>query len=321
LRGRFHWNKHSATGLEKAVQCFQEVLAKDPAFAPAHSGLADYYAALAFYSALPPYELWPKARTEAEAALMLDARLAEAHLSLGYVSLFHDWDRAAAEHRVRLALQLNPGDVNAHLFRSMLLIQEGRLADALVPAKHARDLDPLSPGANSFSVALSVYSGRYDDAIRSATEVLDIEPGNIDLICLLGLAYQHKGLLAKAVETFEKAQGQTGANYLFVGLLGNCYAAAGRPEDARRLLTELQAASQSGYVPYVTRAIISLGLGEIEPALEFLEQSAHARETLVHYLKVFPSFAPVRGHARYEFLLAQLGLSESPVRQFPGTAG
>jgi hypothetical protein len=83
----------------------------------------------------------------------------------------------------------------------------------------------------------------------------------------------------------------------------------------------MQTASQSGYVPYVTRAIISLGLGEIEPALEFLEQSAHARETLVHYLKVFPSFAPVRGHARYEFLLTQLGLSEPPGRQFPETAG
>jgi tetratricopeptide (TPR) repeat protein len=141
------------------------------------------------------------------------------------------------------------------------------------------------------------------------------------LICLLGLAYQHKGLLAKAVETFERAQGQTGANYLFVGLLGNCYAAAGRQEDARRLLTELQTAGKSGYVPYVTRAIISLGLGEIEPALEFLEQSAHARETLVHYLKVFPSFAPARGHARYEFLTAQLGLSEGSVRPFPETEG
>ena len=125
---------------------------------------------------------------------------------------------------------MNPGDVNAHLFRSMLLIQEGKLADALVPAKHARDLDPLSPAANSFNVALSVYSGCYDDAIRSATEVLDIEPGNIDLICLLGLAYQHKGLLAKAVETFERGQGQTGANYLFV----DCLATVMLPQAARR---------------------------------------------------------------------------------------
>src|SRR5213594_2647771 len=43
LKGRYHWNRHSAEGFGKAVQYFQEAIAKDPTYAAAYTGLADCF--------------------------------------------------------------------------------------------------------------------------------------------------------------------------------------------------------------------------------------------------------------------------------------
>ena len=43
LKGRYHWNKMSAEGLQRSVDYFQHALQKDPGFALAHAGLADSY--------------------------------------------------------------------------------------------------------------------------------------------------------------------------------------------------------------------------------------------------------------------------------------
>jgi len=49
LKGRYHWNKRTAEGFKKAIECFQQAIVTDPAYAPAHVGIADGYALLPFY--------------------------------------------------------------------------------------------------------------------------------------------------------------------------------------------------------------------------------------------------------------------------------
>ena len=49
LKGRYHWNKMSAEGLQKSIDYFQHALQKDPGFALAHAGLADSYCLLGFF--------------------------------------------------------------------------------------------------------------------------------------------------------------------------------------------------------------------------------------------------------------------------------
>ena len=49
-------------------------------------------------------------------ALALDSTLAEVHNSLGFISLFYDWDRSAARAEFQKAISLNPSYAPAHLF-------------------------------------------------------------------------------------------------------------------------------------------------------------------------------------------------------------
>jgi hypothetical protein len=65
LKGRYHWNKRSLEGFQKAIEYFQLAAAKDPAYALAYVGLADTYTYFSFFDVVPPREAMPKAKAAA----------------------------------------------------------------------------------------------------------------------------------------------------------------------------------------------------------------------------------------------------------------
>ena len=88
----------------------------------------------------------PQAREAANRALQLDETLAAAHVSLGYVKALYDWDWPGAEREFKRALELSPGDADAHFAYSMTYLTPlGRLDEALAEIQRALALDPLSP--------------------------------------------------------------------------------------------------------------------------------------------------------------------------------
>src|SRR5688572_30515989 len=88
LQGRYHWNTGTIAGYKKSIEYFQQAIAKDPAYALAYAGLADSHLMLGSY--------WVESITEAKAAALeaarLDPSLAEAHIALGHIKLWLDWE-------------------------------------------------------------------------------------------------------------------------------------------------------------------------------------------------------------------------------------
>jgi hypothetical protein len=66
------------------------------------------------YGDMAPKDAWEQAKTAALRAVELDSSLAEAHISLGLVLEWYDWDFAAAEREYRSGLELNPGYATGH---------------------------------------------------------------------------------------------------------------------------------------------------------------------------------------------------------------
>src|SRR5215831_15595305 len=91
LRGRHQWNMRSGEGLQHALQYFEAALQLDPDYPAAYSGIADYHIAVASWGLERPAEAWPKAKEAAKRALEQDPDLAEAHASLGTISMWYDW--------------------------------------------------------------------------------------------------------------------------------------------------------------------------------------------------------------------------------------
>src|SRR5271157_3632607 len=89
LKGRYFWNKRTVVAYEKAIDYFNQAIARDPQYARAYSGLADAYALLGSRAnaKIPRRKAMPLAKEAALTALKLDDSLAEAHASLAFVEM------------------------------------------------------------------------------------------------------------------------------------------------------------------------------------------------------------------------------------------
>src|SRR6267378_6255737 len=120
LKGRYFWEKRNSEALHQAVSYYQQAIDKDPAYALAYVGLADVTVARVDYEGASPAEVLPVAKRAALRALEIDPGLAEAHASLGLISLYDfDWQTALKEFRA--AIELKPDYATAHKFYGQAL--------------------------------------------------------------------------------------------------------------------------------------------------------------------------------------------------------
>ena len=128
----------------KSIEFFKQALEKDPNYALAYSGLADSYSLLGEASFLPPKESFQNARIYAEKALKLDEALSEAHLSLGIVKLFYDWDVPGAARELLRAKELDSHNVQVYHFNGHRLEFESRFEEAIAEFERGVDVDPTN---------------------------------------------------------------------------------------------------------------------------------------------------------------------------------
>jgi hypothetical protein len=88
---------------------------------------------------------------------------------------------------------------------------------------------------------------------------------------------------------------------------GYFQARAGRVKEARQVLSALEAASRTQYVPPYAIALIHAGLAERAAALEWLGRAYDARDTHLIFLTVDPKWDPFRADPRFRDLLARCG--------------
>ncbi|MCA1637584.1 MAG: protein kinase, partial [Acidobacteria bacterium] len=208
LRGRFYWNKRTAKDIEKAIGYFQQSVALDPNYTLAYAGLADAYSLLPIYGGAPSREALPKAREAALRALSLDSQLAEAHVSLGLVLNFYDYDFAGAEREFKAAIELNPNSATAHQFYGNLLSLLGRDRESSAAAelRRALEIEPLLLTSNRLYGVALIYARKYDEAIAQLKKTLELDAGFAPAHDSLATVYFAKGSYAESVEAFARSQ-------------------------------------------------------------------------------------------------------------------
>ena len=309
LKGRFWWNKRNAEGFKKAIEYFQQAIAKDPSYALAYAGLSDTYQKQENNAQVAPQEAYPKAKAAALKAVELDDTLAEGHSSLAYVANVYERDWETAEREYKRAMELDPNYTIAHYFYGYwFLSARGKLDEGLAEQKRAEELDPLSPAiANQVGITL-VCARQYDAAIIELRKAIELDSSFVSAYTYLGLAYAFKGQFPEAIAEGEKAlEISHGATYQ-LGRLGSIYAMAGKKAEARKVLDQLAERAKRGYVPAVYRAEIYAALGDKDRAFEWLGKAVDDRSSTVSRLKVFWGYDSLRSDPRFQALLRRIGL-------------
>jgi TolB-like protein/Tfp pilus assembly protein PilF len=305
LKGRFFWNKRSGVDLRKAIEFFNQAIAKDPNYALAYAGLADSYLLLPNYGGAATADVIPPARAAVAKALELDDSLAEAHASLGLLDTLDLHLERAITHMER-AVQLKPNYATGHHWLGLGHLSLGHFDQAIAEGKRAAELDPLSVIINADLAWTYASAHRLDEAEAQARKTLEIDPRFFLAHYYLGGVRQAKGQLPEAISEFRQAFDLNG-DFYSLAMLGQAYARAGNKAEAQKILARLNEEAKSRHVAPYAWALLYLGLGDKNRALDELETAYQRGDTnYLFVLKVDPLFDDLRGQPRFEALVQKI---------------
>jgi TolB-like protein/Tfp pilus assembly protein PilF len=315
LKGRYFWNKRSADGLRTSINYFSQAIDKDPSYALAYAGLADAYGVLPNYSRTSGPEAYPSAEAAAVKALDLDDGLAEAHIALANVRVWHRWANGA-EAEFRKGLQLDPNYSTGHQWYSIYLSVADREDEAIAEMEKARALDPFSIIINTELGCPYLYSKRYAPAIEYFQKALEMDPNFPFAHFALAEAYDRVGRYREAWDEHEKAL-ELARNGRAVDLSGGdapraWYALTGPLQNARRelggatywqdqLMSTTKLHTEGSTTASAVASVYAI-LGDKEQAIAWLEKAYQEADDFLVFLPIQPQFEVLRDDPRFRAL-------------------
>ena len=263
LKGRYEWYKdiNDRESLERGMSYFKRAIEVDPAYAPAWAGLADVlYTMSGLY--LLPADAMPRARAATLRSLAIDGDLPEAHATLAQIQAQYDWDWAGAEKSYQRAIALDPSYAHGHFYYSQFLAEQGRMADAVNEALEAWRLNPLARRVDGYLSWLYYLNRQPDQAIEIERKRQQFDSRGNSGSILLGLVYELKGQLDRAIAEFKAARASDTLNDWYLALMGHAQAVAGQRSQALRALNELLESRRKHHVDPYYVGLIYVGLGD-----------------------------------------------------------
>ncbi|MFL6516233.1 MAG: adenylate/guanylate cyclase domain-containing protein [Chthoniobacterales bacterium] len=308
LKGRFYWNKYTPEAFQKSIGYFKQALEKDPNYALAYSGLADSYSLLGEMAYLPSKETFPQARAYAEKALSLDEKLASAHLSLGIVQLFFDWNFPEAAKNLVRAKELDPNNAQIYHFYGHYLELVGRLDEAIEETKRGVALDPTNVIVNAELAFAYYFNHQPDAAVAQAHKALELDPTFSYASCIAAWALEQKGMFAEARTEIDRAKSLSSDDWSWLtGEIGAIEALQGNRAAAESAIDNLR--SRAGeYVDPVLIAYIDIPLRDNDQAFAWMEKAFQDHSGMIGWLQIEPKFDPIRSDPRFADLEHRMGL-------------
>jgi len=280
---------------QRRIEILEQVIAKDPSFAPAWASLATLYASRSTqFPVEHPADELTKLRSTAEKAIQLDPLLAEAHDALAMVYAREGrWKQAEASFRRAIELEPNRSETLDHFVFSYLRVL-GRNDEALQHMRAAEKMDPLSASIQSNVAGILLLLRRYDEAAAICKK---LNTGLDFTNQCIARAHLGQGRAEEAVRVLADS-----TNPLTRGFLGYALARAGRTEEA-----EKQAAAS---VYANEQALIFAGLGDKDRTLDALERMASVGAQRVGIFLNYPEMSLLQGDPRLNPFRRKVGLPE-----------
>jgi serine/threonine-protein kinase len=297
--------------IPKAIDCFTEAVALDPAYAQAWAGLADGYTTSGYSGFKPGNEVMPRALEAARRALELDPELAEAHNAIACATMLYERDYALAEQEFRRALELNSSYLQARAWYGLFFLQwvAGREREAREEISRLLQLDPLSAYAHVVLTFSDFTARRPSEAVDHGRRSVKLDPNSYLAQWVLTLSLDQGAHHEQAVAVAERALAMSGRHTWALTTLVSIYAGWDKPNDARAVYHELTARSAREYVQPCMLAMAAAAVGDIDLAISFAERALQEKDPLfVAAARTWPGYDPLRTDARFLEIVRRLEL-------------
>ena len=305
LRGMAAWDEGKPERCREAIAHLKRAAALAPHFALPQSGLAQAYQWVGLWGWAPAREMEAQSRAAVQEALRMDGQSAETQAAWATHLVRFEWDWKNAEGAANRALELNPSCGLAYSMKANCALFQLRLDDALRYFEQAVQLDPLSYRTNG-AVGIAYWSQRrYEEAERWFRVAQSLAPHSLQNHYFHSRLYLSMGRWDKAIEQSFAASEESN---LALGALGAAYAGAGNREKAHEVLSRLRERAESHYVDGIAVALVQIGLGDTDGALESMVQAVENRSPMAPCLHADHWFEPLHSDPRFQRLLAALNL-------------
>ena len=310
LKGRYFWHRMTAESLRRSMAYFNEALSLDPGFAPAYAGLADCYAQMGSFRVgqMKPLEALAQAHSHLQRALDLDETLAEAHCTLGLIKSWYDWDWNGAGREFQAALALDPSQITALIWQSLLFQATGRHKESIASVQLAREIEPLSTSVNLYLGVAQANAGQHDLAVRQLQQCIELDPGFYRPYLFLGRSLAWFERYDEAIAVIEKGRSLSPDGIESLAWLASALAGKGDRKRALELVSQIQASGERTE-PAVLIAAVYARLGMATNMFEWLERAVVVKSTPIYVGIICYEFIPYFKDPRYHSFLDSIGLS------------
>ena len=292
--------------LETALERFDQALRAAPPTAQAFVGMARAWLNLATGWHHAPSIATEHAAEALRRALELEPDNAHAHALLGAVQNQYERDWAAAQRSFRHAIVLTPNDAFVHSAYGCHLFMRGADADAERELLLARRLDPLYVNSRAHLMNLRLREGRFEEAKAEIDAMLDIAPDSLSANGLAGLLALTVGEPERAVSIYGRLRELLPNHPGVLASLAGAHAAAGRIDEADRLLADLHERLGDHIVSPYVMAIVATRSGRVNLAFDLLDQADAMRDPNALYTPFDTSFVLLRSDPRWPALVARV---------------
>jgi len=311
LQGRYYWNKRTPDNLRKGMDFFESAARLDPNSPEAFAAMGTAYLSMLGSDQFPPREVEAKARAAAEKALALDDTMAEPHATFAMLKAVQDYDWKTSDAEFQRAEELDPNYVVAHHWHAFMLASRGRDRDAFAEIQKAHELDPRNPGETTAVAFVLYWARKYPECIDAANQALQLAPDYFFALSARGECYEQLGRYDEALADYQHGLRVSPHNNGGLGRLGHIYGLLGRKNEARAQIDDIEArTAKTEYVPVWQEALIYLGMGDRQRALDLLKEDQDLRTTGSLMLADDPIFDPLRSEPRFVALLKAANLDE-----------
>lgn len=277
---------------------------REPLYVPGLYGLAHAWIFTALNGLTDPDEAWPKVDALAGRALALDSTAASAWLVLASEDMYVNGNLARARQRIAKAQALDSLDPDVPGMLSVWFTFNGSMDSAVVEARVAHRLDPLSPLFARLVGKHLFFARRYRESLAVFEQMLIDDPGWTRGYPDIAELYRVMNRPRDAVAWLRRARQAAGDSAAAAALSNPASDGAALrllAEDARRsiALTE-RALSQGKRVQASTCARAYALLGDTLATLQWLESMAVHHDGYLHQVRLDPRFDFIRGDGRYQ---------------------
>jgi serine/threonine protein kinase len=296
---------NSLDSSRKAINYLHEALKLDPEFSQGWVTLATFLAAdYNLFDVEPHDEARALIYSALDHARRLEPSLLSIHVVLGRVLYEVDWNWQAADAELKQAIELEPGNSEAHRLAGYLATTYGRFDEAIKHSEKAIELDPLQPW-NYIGRGYAAYrSGRLAQSEANFRTALDLAPGSGKFHCLLGAVLIARGQRESALAEMKK---ESNPRFRHVGMALALDALGQSNESDKELqIAEQQFGDEMGY----WIAMVYAARRDPDRAFAWLDRAFNVYGEGITWIKGDPLLGSLVEDPRYKSLLQKMRLPE-----------